>query len=59
MPSLVKVIERSTGAVLLPQPAGESADKTSWMAFAACDADLRAKHPEWAAVAADLVVARE
>ena len=54
-----KIVERETGATLLPPAGAERAEYTSWVAHCAADADLRAKVPLWADIAADLLVERE
>ncbi len=51
-----RVIERETGAQLLPVAVGVQMLGTSWQAHCAADADLRARFPYWREVAETLEV---
>ena len=51
-----RVIERATGAQLLPVATGQDMLGTSWQAHLATDADLRARFPYWREVAAEMEV---
>ncbi len=51
-----RVIERATGAQLLPIADGIDMLGTSWQAHCAADADLRARLPYWREVAETLEV---
>ncbi|MGO1547996.1 hypothetical protein [Microbacterium gubbeenense] len=51
-----RVIERGTGAQLLPVAVGVDMLGTSWQAHCAADADLRARFPYWREVAGTLEV---
>ena len=51
-----RVIERETGAQLLPVADGQDMLGTSWQAHLAADADMRARFPYWREVAAGLEV---
>lgn len=48
----------TSGAQVLPHVDDERTLSTAWQAFVACNADQRAKHPEWREVAERLVVTK-
>lgn len=49
-----RVVERQTGATVLPPSGDERATVSAWAASLACDADLRARVPEYRALAETL-----
>lgn len=48
------VLVDQSGAQVLPHVGDERALVSSWFAQLACSADMRAKHPEWMALAQSL-----
>lgn len=51
-----RVVQQRTGAQVLPPVGDWHATISGWHAHCAADADLRAKSPWWAKLAAGLVV---
>lgn len=48
------VLVDESGAQILPHVGDEQARVSSWFAVLACSADMRAKNPEWMALARSL-----
>ena len=45
-----------SGTRVLPPPAGENTTTSAWAAHLCMDADQRTKHPEYATLAARLII---